>query len=274
MIETILFVIVLYNSDYYKCNTYKTLISSQQNPNVFICDNSRNAQLIQEPNIKYSHHPENPGLSFAYNEAAKYAQEKGYQWMLLLDQDTCFPDRILESYIHGIKSNQDIKLLAPPVCVGSGRYMSPIKLCWKFGSLSKNAPRNQIVSLHDYSPINSGICVSVDYFFKAGGYKNEVFLDYSDFQFIERLRKVSDKCFILDTEIHQEFSALVDDKDKALGRYALFCKSLKHCDKNNMVDSLGYALVVIKRCISLVVKTKSTQPFFVLYKNYFSTSKI
>ena len=146
--------------------------------------------------------------------------------------------------------------------------MSPVKLWWKMGLINKNVPKGQIISLYDYSPINSGMCISVDAFFKCGGYKNQVFLDYSDFQFIERFRRISDKVYILKTEIHQEFSTLVDDRDKMLSRYQLFCLSLKQCDMPSFVDRMGYAMVVLKRGVSLILKTHSFRPVLIFFKYY------
>lgn len=269
MNKQLLFVIVIYNLDFHQSSTYQTLLLPHSDIPTYIIDNSLYSQIVQDSNvIFYSHHPDNPGVSFAYNEAAKYAKENGYEWMLLLDQDTHFPNGILQEYLDCISSRPDIHLIAPPVNVSNGRYMSPVKLWWKMGLINNNVPKGQIISLYDYSPINSGMCISVDAFFKCGGYKNQVFLDYSDFQFIERFRRISDKGYILKTEIHQEFSTLVDDRDKMLSRYQLFCLSLKQCDMPSFVDRMGYAMVVLKRGVSLILKTHSFRPVLIFFKYY------
>lgn len=269
MNKQLLFVIVIYNLDFHQSSTYQTLLLPHSDIPTYIIDNSLYSQIVQDSNvIFYSHHPDNPGVSFAYNEAAKYAKENGYEWMLLLDQDTHFPNGILQEYLDCIRSRPDIHLIAPPVNVSNGRYMSPVKLWWKMGLINNNVPKGQIISLYDYSPINSGMCISVDAFFKCGGYKNQVFLDYSDFQFIERFRRISDKGYILKTEIHQEFSTLVDDRDKMLSRYQLFCLSLKQCDMPSFVDRMGYAMVVLKRGVSLILKTHSFRPVLIFFKYY------
>lgn len=92
MNKQLLFVIVIYNLDFHQSSTYQTLLLPHSDIPTYIIDNSLYSQIVQDSNvIFYSHHPDNPGVSFAYNEAAKYAKENGYGWMLLLDQDTHFP---------------------------------------------------------------------------------------------------------------------------------------------------------------------------------------
>lgn len=92
MNKQLLFVIVIYNLDFHQSSTYQTLLLPHSDIPTYIIDNSLYSQIVQDSNvIFYSHHPDNPGVSFAYNEAAKYAKENGYEWMLLLDQDTHFP---------------------------------------------------------------------------------------------------------------------------------------------------------------------------------------
>ena len=97
MNKQLLFVIVIYNLDFHQSSTYQTLLLPHSDIPTYIIDNSLYSQIVQDSNvIFYSHHPDNPGVSFAYNEAAKYAKENGYEWMLLLDQDTHFPNGILQ----------------------------------------------------------------------------------------------------------------------------------------------------------------------------------
>lgn len=267
-VTDILFVIVLYRSDYHKCNTYRTLLSKVKGCHIFVFDNSPSSQQIDDANTTYRHDAGNPGLSFAYNEAAKYARDNGYKWLLLTDQDTKFPEGMIDEYIKAINEHSEIGMFAPPVKVADSVYMSPVKMLWKMGSLSKSVPIGEVVSLTKYSPINSGMCVSVDMFFKCGGYKNEVFLDYSDFQFVERYRKVSDKCFVLERCIHQEFSVKVDNPDNTLKRFAMRCRSVKNMDKDTWLDSVGLFVDSFKRMLSLVVKLKSINPIGVFVNSY------
>ena len=51
--------------------------------------------------IHYISDPTNPGVSKAYNVGFELARQLNKKWLLLLDQDTVFPDRRpLESMRH------------------------------------------------------------------------------------------------------------------------------------------------------------------------------
>lgn len=269
----ILFVIVIYRSDYYHCNTYRTLLSKVKECHIFVFDNSPSSQQIDDANVTYRHDAGNPGLSYAYNEAARYARENGYKWLLLTDQDTIFPDGIIGKYITAINNYPEVGMFVPPVKISNSVFMSPVIMRWKTGGLSKSVPMKTVVSLKKYSPINSGMCVSVDMFFKCGGYKNEVFLDYSDFQFVERYRKVSDKCYVLNTCIRQTFSIKEDDREKTLNRYAMRCRSVRAMDRGTWLDSVGFCVDIMKRMLSLVVKLRSFRPVSIFIENYIKSNR-
>lgn len=266
--NSILFVLVLYNCKLEDSKSYQTLLKNDKKLSIFIYDNSPQSQRITLPNIIYVNNPSNPGLGVAYNTAAKYAKQNGFEWIFLLDQDTTFPKGILEEYEQSIVSYPDIYMFAPPMRIGVKKFMSPVRLIWKMGLLKSKVPHKEIISLHQYSPINSGLCISVNKFIEVGGYKPEVFLDYSDFQFIENFKKTSSLCYILNTEVVQDFSAFTEDSNKSLIRFQLFCKSIKACDKKNILDKLGFFIVVLKRSLSISIKKMTLKPLIILYQSY------
>lgn len=264
--KDVLFVIVLYKSALEKSMTYRTLLSKCNNGHIFVYDNSPDIQLICLSNIIYHHDPCNSGLSIAYNTAARCAKENGYEWLLLLDQDTDFSGVAIDDYKSAILANPNIKLFAPKVKCGE-RYMSPAKIHHKNAVLQSSAP-NGIISLNEYSPINSGICVNVDAMIECGGYKEDVFLDYSDYQFIERFKRLYPQAYILDREAKQDFSAFSDSKEATLSRYRLFCRSIKACERHSFADNWGYLFVVTKRCISICFHYKTLLPLKTLWNSY------
>lgn len=266
----ILFVLVLYNTKLEQCLTYQTFLFQLKQDTIYVYDNSPHSQdYIKELVGYYIHDASNPGLGVAYNKAAQYAKDNHYDWLLFVDQDTTFPEGMYEVYLKAIQENRHIYMFAPPVCIAPGKYMSPVRLMGKLGRVTSCVPKGKVISLYKDSPINSGLCVSVDKFFQCRGYKPEVFLDYSDFQFIERFRKISDQCFIVDKEVYQAYSAFVDTPEKALLRLSLFCKSIRACDRYSIGDDVGYLLVVLKRTLSLVLKCKSLRPIQIFIQSYF-----
>ena len=266
-----LYVIVLYKVQLISSKTYQTFIRSYPELKLFVYDNSPNPQNITRPNTIYIHDARNSGLSLAYNKAAKYANEHGFRWLLILDQDTDLSCISIEDYERAISSYPQIKLFAPKVNCGT-RFMSPTKVWNKMMFLQDKVPSG-ILSLSKYSIINSGMCVNVDAMIKCGGYKEDVFLDYSDHQFIERFKKLYPTCFIIDKEIKQSFSTVTDDKPSTINRYILFCKSVKAFEKHCFADNFWLFVTVLKRGISICLKNKTLKPLKYFISGYLSICK-
>lgn len=265
-LEYILFVIVLYKSNYKETKTYVSLLK-KYNKQIYIYDNSPTPQDIHYKNIIYIHDPKNSGLSVAYNKAAQYAKDNGYKWILLLDQDTTFEDGAIEKYIEAIKNNPDIKLFAPKHKIKSGLYISPTKYYLKYSRPSKKV-QTGLTKFSKASPINSGMLINVNAYWEVGGYDNEVTLDFSDIRFIEKFKNNYNSYYIIDSTCIQDFSVDEIDTNKLLNRYIIYCKCAKACYRQNMIDSIAYFFVVFKRCISLLIQTKNIS-FLKAFINYY-----
>jgi GT2 family glycosyltransferase len=267
--NNILAVIVLYNTPLYKSKTYISLLYNNSLP-LFIYDNSPVAQDItikQSDRIIYIHNPENPGLSYAYNRAAEYARNNGFDWMLLLDQDTIFAENILSEYEEAISNNPGIKLFVPPIKVHNQKFLSPVRSKHRVSYLAKNVPSG-VASLGEYSPVNSGMMILVDAFLAVGGYNEKVRIDYSDFQFLERFRRHYDEFFVLKSVCFQEFSNEVQNTEQLIERYKVFCECLKNCDRENISDNFDYLWIVGKRALSLTLRTKRLNFLGIFFKDY------
>ncbi len=266
----ILYVVVLYGQIYEMTNVYKSLLIHVDPRNIWIWDNSPNRGVNIHLNFGKSYYffsEVNVGLSLPYNCAGEYAFQNNYQWMVLLDQDTEFDALFINTLNISIKENCGIKLFCPQHCLSNGLYLSPTKLFLKFTRLSR-VQVSGIVNIKKFAIINSGLTVDVATFRRAGGYNEKVFLDYSDFQFLDRLAKVDSKAFCLNSVCLQDFSNDCMENDKVLKRFTLFCQSLKGCEHNGAWDAIEYHLVVLKRCLSLIYRLKSFQPFITYYKYY------
>ena len=265
----ILCVIVLYNQNYFETATFKTFLS-KINESIFIYDNSLLAQHLKSDfknGEVYIHDKTNAGISFAYNYAADFAKKNGFDRLLLLDQDTSFPSGILDAYKRNAYANHGIKLIVPLVRIGEKKYMSPTKKHW-WGSRSSKYPYKGMQNLFVVSPINSGMFIDLDAFFEVGGYNEKVRLDYSDYQFIERLRKKYPYFYVLENIVDQNYSAITDSNKSKIMRYILFCQSLRNYETDSFLEQFSCFIVTLKRAISLAVRTKRISPFEVWYKNY------
>ncbi len=266
----ILFVVVLYNQIFKDTNVYKSLLNRISTRNIFIWDNSTSSELnngLDSSGFQYVYSLQNRGVSFSYNKAFEYADQKGFQWMVLLDQDTIFSDTFLEKLRLAMYQHPEIRIFCPLHQLTNGLYLSPVKFFMRFTRLSKKRISG-VINITEYAIINSGLVVSVDLFKKVGGYNEKVFLDYSDFQFLKRCTQVDTKAFCIASVCIQDFSDNCIDKEKLLNRFSLFCQSLKGYENKTIGDTIECGLVVLKRCLSLAYRLKSFQPFEIYYNQY------
>lgn len=265
----ILFVIVIYKKHLLESESYRSFLSEEKVKALYVYDNSPNRQEINFPEVIYNHDSRNLGLSRAYNTAAKYARDRGYSWIILLDQDSDFSSITISDYINAINYTPNIRLFAPLVQSGE-KFMSPSKVHHKHSTLQNSVPTG-IVNLREYSPINSGMCINVDAFFECGGYNENVPLDYSDFQFVERFRRHYQFAYIIDKVVKQDFSVFSDDEASTLKRYAIFCRCLKGCERSSLSDNFWYFFTVLKRGTSICLRLRTLKPYQILWTQYIWT---
>lgn len=264
----ILVVAVLYREQLTDSKAYQTLLRDA--PHVYIHDNSpeeADPKNLPEDWI-YRSDTSNPGLSAAYNAAAGYAAENGFRWLLLTDHDTTYPVGAFQRMEELTKRWPDEAILIPKVKIPDGRYLSPVPLRGFFTRLER-APLDGEVELKETAIINSGMLVNVEAFNKSGGYNEKVFLDFSDFQFIERLSSVAKKGRVIDEELLQDFSGVEDNRERALKRFEMFCRSLKGYEKRNLRTRLALLAVVMKRSLSLSIRVHNLSPWVIMMNNYF-----
>ncbi|MCC8172040.1 MAG: hypothetical protein LIP00_09720 [Parabacteroides sp.] len=268
--KKLLLVVVLYNQRLHDTATYASLIA-QSGEDVFIYDNSPRPQHAAGTGLpagcKYVSDTANGGISKAYNAAGRYALEKGYEWMLFLDQDTVFASGILNEYRAVISTRKDIRLIVPPMKMSENLYMSPVKVRFHIARPCRQVPEGK-ASLWRYAPINSGLAVEVEAFHRVGGYNEKVKLDFSDYQFVRRFRKWYPDFYVLRSVCSQSFSNEIESAHRKLHRFDLFCLSLKHCERDNLFDGLCYFLVVVKRMASLMWQTRSFKPVKSVFSNF------
>ncbi len=264
-------VIIIYNQSLFKSNVFKTLVSRTDNLNVYIYDNSPTPQHkkceFEGTSIYYTSNVNNPGLSYAYNRAAEYAALNNFSWMMLSDQDTKFDTSIIDTFITASNNNTSIKLFAPMVKTGNGKNFSPILYKNHRGNAPLIMPTGA-VSIDKYHPINSGLFIETNSFIQVEGYDEAVWLDHSDFQFIERFKEMYNQMFILPIECEQEFSNEVQTPEQKLKRYAIYCDCLKKCKRKNLQDDIDYLYIIFKRMLKLILVTKSLKPIKIFYHNY------
>ncbi len=267
----ILPIVVLYNSNIKDSSAITFLLNSNFFKKIFVYDNTpSHSQDVNtlDPRVEYIHDPSNPGVSKAYNVGGEYAIANSFDWLLILDQDTVLTSDLINSYISAHKNDSNIKLFAPYLKTMKGSPCSPCRIFFKRGFPLSKVQGSRRLSLKKYAPINSGILINTELFHSVSGYNEKVFLDFSDFQFIERLSEKIDYFFLLDYTLEQDFSNDSDDLSKLLKRFSLYCQCARACHRYSLLDSFQYLVTVFVRMLSLILRTKSFSFFKCFKENY------
>lgn len=264
-------VIVLYNVDIEESETFQSLVMPllKFECSLFIYDNSpisQSSRIFEESKeIVYVHDAHNSGLSKAYNVAAKHARKNNKKYLLLLDQDTLFPEGSLNIYCDAFQKYPEIKLFAPILYIKNEKIMSPCKYKYKWGKLIDSIAPG-VYSLDQYVPVNSGLCIDLNAFLEVGGYNENVKLDGADFQFIERFKTRYTAFVVLNLQLFQNFSLFDQDISSVSARYKMFIADLTNFETKSIVDKFWYQRIIIIRTILLTLKSKNM--FFI--KTYFN----
>lgn len=263
----VMYVVVLYGQRLEDCNAYRTLLHDRDR--VYVFDNSPtpSGPAALKKGWHYESRPDNPGLSAAYNRAAEYAKEEGLGWLVITDQDTTYPEGAGDEYERLPGKYPEEKVFIPQVEIPGGKYLSPVA---KRGFMTILADRPLLgrIELGKSAIINSGLMVELDAFFRCGGYNEKVFLDFSDFQFIDRLSRVVEKGRVTDAVLRQSFSAKVDSPETQMRRFGMFCRSLSGYEHAGIGQRAGLLLTVWKRALALSLASRSARPMAIALRNY------
>lgn len=266
--DEVLAVLVLYKCKLEDSSSFRTLNLSLKDfggkLDVLVYDNSPislyNESDFYIGNIKvhYISDSLNPGVSKAYNVGADYAYSKGKKWVLLLDQDTCFPINAIAIYADYIKEGS---ALGAPILLSNDRCISP---CF-FRCGRGKALREYEIGMNEFrkiSLLNSGLIIPLSLFTVSGGYNEKIALDFSDHYFIERLKKITSRYCLLEIECNHSLSASETDINKILNRFGYYLKGAKE------YSNWKFSIVAFLRTIKLTLKFRDVRFFRKYVKEY------
>ncbi len=255
--EDLQIVIVLYKQKLNDSVSFKSIIASNSDIEILIYDNSPHSDLNAKkyPSINYIHDDRNLGVSIAYNKGAEVAKKNEKKWLLLLDQDTLLPDNFF--------SNLEFQIAQFPVShlysmhlYNDGQLISPGGYRFKKGYLLNhiNTGTNKLDNL---TFLNSGLLLSTDLFYRAGGYDTKVPLYFSDFVFVNRLRKFISTFVLLPINLIHNLSSNNElDIPAFKFRYNLYLTGAFEALKSERNGYLSYYLTTFLRAVKLSVKLK------------------
>lgn len=264
----LLITIVVYNQDFLKCNAYLTLIKNQINFNnikidYFIYDNSSiNYEYENLPkSILYNKNETNPGVGAAYNSSFNYAANNNYDWVILSDQDTKYPNNFIQKIAsHLILEKYSIY---SPILHQNNKLVSPVFFKYFRGIPIRSRLYGKINLKSRIFPINSGLILGPK-IFENFKYNEKAKLDFSDFIFFERLLKSNLKYFIIDILCEHDLSSneLNPLKNKLM-RFKYYSVGLFEYAKENNLVYFGY-IFLFARASLLNLRNKTFKFYFIL----------
>jgi glycosyltransferase involved in cell wall biosynthesis len=246
----LLVVIVLFKRKTRESSAYTSLHTalniSPSFPEIFIYDNSPFSAPIEDSGVIYFHDPKNSGVSKAYNNASVYAGKKNKKWMLFLDQDTSVELSFFEKLQELVVMHPESVALVPHMTDVKG-VVSPFYFASGRGKRMKNPA--ETLPLEKYRFINSGLLIRQSAFVAAGGYDEEIPLDFSDIAFGQRLKKVTDHFRIVDTHLQHQFSDNeIIPVEAALARFNYFRIGAFAMGKNTSGFPVYFILAFMRAC--------------------------
>lgn len=128
-------------------------------------------KLLCQEGIKYATKKNNMGLAYGLNACCNAAYKDGFQWIILLDQDSMVTPDLLDG-MKAFITKYDEEKLAVAVPAIDDNLMHCVR--------TKKAKKRKAV-------ITSGMILKLEAFRKNGYFNTELFLDGVDFEFCLRL---------------------------------------------------------------------------------------
>jgi rhamnosyltransferase len=211
---------------------------------LFVYDNSPEPQHFPSSpyiTIHYRHDALNPGVSKAYNEGSSMAREKQKKWLLLLDQDTHFEAGWLERYSQTTAEEPEALVIAPLLVSGSV-VVSPFRY-WLTKGVPSAGVEPGVYSLRRYYAVNSGLLIDREAFESVGGYNESIPMDFSDFAFMNKLKKNNFRLWVIELHGDHRLSSLAPtEKEGAQGRFRQYCKGSKRLAPHTGQSFLHFVL--------------------------------
>ena len=225
--SSILPILVLYEIGLGGSSTFHTFRDSARlaggDPNVIVVyDNSKVRQVSTDEETRllaYKHDPDNSGLAAAYNWGLNLAQQRGFSWLLLLDQDTRLPVTFVPTLMRAVLQYSTDETVAAivPFATDNGVSISPKRV--RVGhrtSLTSPIPK---IADYEVTAINSGAAVRVSFVTMIGGFNPTYRLDCLDHWFFRQVYANGNKAALLDETLEHNLSVSDYRHQVSLDRY-------------------------------------------------------
>jgi GT2 family glycosyltransferase len=190
---------------------------------ILVWDNTPISQSVSglPIQIEYRHSDDNVGVSGAYNYAMGLAEQRGFSWLLLLDQDTVLTPGFLAAmhgYASRLETNETIAAVAPTMLMGN-IPVSP-KIMSRWGGSKDPAPGFEGPVFQELIIMNSGMLLRVSALRRIGGYSMDFWLDFSDRYVCHMLAKHKYGAWLAgEQRLQHNISIMGGEGATSIGRY-------------------------------------------------------
>ena len=167
--------IVLYNPEIVRLKENIVSVIEQVDQIVLVDNGSKNIKEIDSLEIVKNRcvlikNRENKGLAQALNQAMEWAAANKYEWVLTLDQDSVVGEKLVQGLAKHI-NKEKIGIIAPKYLDRNSKRLSDIETGWKFVLRC----------------ITSASLTKVSVWKEVGGFADNLFIDYVDYDFCARI---------------------------------------------------------------------------------------
>ncbi len=181
---------------------------------LLVYDNSPASQELPfDFPLHYAHDPANGGLAAAYNYALANAESAGYEWLLLLDQDTKLTRSFLRELIacaQSVRAQDHVTAIVPKLMV-HGVIQSPAE---HFIDYMRHQFTRSLYTLNKevgvqpgrISAYNSGSALYVPALRLSGGFPTDFWLDYLDHAVFHQLSARGGQVYVLPSVLEHDLA--------------------------------------------------------------------
>lgn len=210
----ILIVLVLYKTQLEDSLTYSSLRLNRKKlswarTELIIFNNSPEIKIPECDDCKIITAQKNEKLYGAYSHALKYAENNGFEWLMLLDQDTKLSEKYFDELKNFFHESYDNAISAVvPTLYNDGMFLSPHTYHSSIGPMwcKKEVKKGKVDKY--INAFNSGAVLNVRAMNSIGGFPKEFPLDALDTCYLYRLKKKGYDFFVLPVDMTQRLSVL------------------------------------------------------------------
>lgn len=156
-------------------NTLKNIQSyASKVEKVFVFDNTEGEEstirevLSKDSKIQYYHDSQNRGIAERLNQAAQKAIEEGFDWLLMMDQDSEFEGNAIQLYMD---------------CIGKYSDTAKVALFGTNYSRTQQVSNGEIISREVNAMITSGTMLNLELYPIIGQFDEALFIDAVDVEY-------------------------------------------------------------------------------------------